>query len=69
MEAPATALFPQAGARQTIILKINVAILVSKSDIRWRAIQPDVRLATWFLFPGQTSADISWVLVPWVDTG
>lgn len=69
MEAPATTLFPQAGARQTIILEINVAILVSKSDIRWRAIQPDVRLAAWFFLTGQTSADIFWVLVPWVDTG
>lgn len=69
MEAPSTALFPQAGARQTIILKVNVAILVSKSDVRWHAIQSDVRLAAWFVFPGQTSADIFWVLVPWVDTG
>jgi hypothetical protein len=64
MEAPATTLLPQAGARQTIILKINVAILVSKSDVRWRAIQPHVRLAAWFFFPGQTSADICWVIVP-----
>lgn len=51
MAAPAGALLPEAGVRQTIIFNISVAILVSESDVRWRVIQADVRLAAWFSLP------------------